>query len=179
MTDTTTHAPGGGLRRLLLSLTLVGGVIAAALALAPGAVSLDGVGARPHAPDWAVLQARPPQVLVHLAAAAGAFLLGAAQLLGPKGTLPHRVIGWTWAALMLVAAVSSIFIRDLNHGAFSLIHILTGLTLVSLPMGLYAARRGNIRAHRGYMTGLFFGGLVVAGSLAFLPGRTLWAVFFG
>ena len=41
-----------------------------------------------------------------------------------------------------------------------------------------AARRGDIQAHRGAMKGLFTGALVVAGALAFAPGRTLhqWLV---
>ena len=29
------------------------------------------------------------------------------------------------------------------------------------------------------MTGMFVGGLVVAGLLTFLPGRLMWAIFFG
>lgn len=33
--------------------------------------------------------------------------------------------------------------------------------------------------HRRMMTGLFIGGLVIAGALTFLPGRLMWQVFFG
>ncbi len=29
------------------------------------------------------------------------------------------------------------------------------------------------------MTGLYFGALVIAGLLTFLPGRLMWRVFFG
>ncbi len=29
------------------------------------------------------------------------------------------------------------------------------------------------------MTGLYVGGLIFAGTLAFLPGRLMWQVFFG
>jgi len=155
------------------------GVVGITAALNPGLFDYSGLDLRPHAPDWSVLERRGPAVQVHLAVAAGAFLLGLVQLLGPKGTLPHRLIGWVWVALMTAAAVSSLFIMEINHGVFSLIHILSGLTLVSLPMAVYAARRHNVAAHRRAMTNLFFGALVVAGVLAFLPGRAMWAMFFG
>ena len=37
----------------------------------------------------------------------------------------------------------------------------------------------RVAAHRRAMTGMFVGGLVVAGLLTFLPGRLMWAIFFG
>jgi len=81
--------------------------------------------------------------------------------------------------VMLTAAISSLFIRQLNHGLFSFIHILTGLVLVGLPMGVYAARKGRIAAHRKHMTGMFVGGVLLAGALAFLPGRVMWELLLG
>jgi uncharacterized membrane protein len=41
-----------------------------------------------------------PVVQVHALAAMGAFALGVVQLAAPKGTLPHRTIGWIWVVLM-------------------------------------------------------------------------------
>jgi uncharacterized membrane protein len=35
-----------------------------------------------------------------------------------------------------------------------------------------------VQAHRRAMTGMFVGGLIVAGALTFLPGRLMWAIFF-
>lgn len=169
----------GGARAAAASMLVTVAVVALALVLAPGVVDLDGVAIRPHAPDWSVLARASPAVQVHLAAAVLAFAVGAVQLAGPKGTLPHRLLGWTWVLAMLAAAASSLFIREINHGAFSVIHVLSGLTLVSLPMAVHAARKGRVAAHRGTMLRLYFGGLVVAGVLAFLPGRTLWAMFLG
>jgi len=51
--------------------------------------------------------------------------------------------------------------------------------MVALPMGIYAIRRRNVENHRRTMTGLYFGGLIVAGALTFLPGRLMFAMFFG
>ena len=154
-------------------------VVAVTAIFSPGLFDYSGLEVRPHLPDWSVLERRGPAVQVHLAVAAGAFGLGLVQLLGPKGTLPHRLIGWTWVLLMTAAAVSSLFIMEINHGFFSFIHILSGLTLVSLPMAVYAARKHKVAAHKTAMTNLFFGALVIAGVLAFLPGRAMWAMFFG
>lgn len=65
----------------------------------------------------------------------------------------------------------------LNH--FGYIHLLSVLVLISVPAAYRAARRGKIRQHRGYMLGLYFGALWVAGSLALTPGRLLHGWLFG
>jgi uncharacterized membrane protein len=67
----------------------------------------------------------------------------------------------------------------MNHGAMSWIHLLSGWTIIALPIAVYAARRHKVSLHRRFMTGLFVGGLIVAGGFAFLPGRLMWRVFFG
>ncbi len=154
-------------------------LIAAAIMLAPGVMTFSGVEIEPHAPDPSLLAAAPLAIQLHLSAAGAAFFLGLMQFALPKGTGLHRTTGWIWVVLIAAAAISSLFIRQLNHGAFSLIHILSGWTLVVLPMAIYAARRGEIAKHRSRMTGLFIGGLLIAGSLAFLPGRLMWRLFLG
>jgi len=59
------------------------------------------------------------------------------------------------------------------------LHALTALTLVMLPLGLWHARRGRVRAHRATML-CTAGGLFVAGGFAALtPGRHLYGVLFG
>ena len=118
-------------------------------------------------------------IQVHLAAALVALAIGVILLAGVKGTRGHRVLGWTWVLAMATTAISSFFIQQINPGGLSLIHALSGWTLVGLPMAVHAARRHRVEAHRRAMTGMFVGGLVVAGLLTFLPGRLMWAVFFG
>ena len=39
--------------------------------------------------------------------------------------------------------------------------------------------RGNVRGHRNAMLGLYLGGIMIAGTLAFMPGRIMHAVVFG
>ncbi|HEY8573706.1 DUF2306 domain-containing protein [Phenylobacterium sp.] len=180
MSDTTA-APAARRRNLMIGLGL-GAAIAAFSVVASGGV--DSVGriaasARPHAPDLALLAAQPPAIQLHLVSVAIAFVVGAVLLLGPKGTLPHRTLGWTWAIAMGTVAVSSLFIREINEGGFSFVHAISGWVIVALPAALYAARRHKVAAHRGAMTGMYFGGMFLAGGLAFLPGRLMWRLFFG
>lgn len=165
--------------RNLISATIVLAIIGGAIALAPGTLNFDAIAVHAHAPDWSLLARSPVAIQIHLAAALAALLLGVAQFALPKGTGLHRTLGWAWVVLIGAAAVSSLFIRLINNGAFSLIHILSAWTLLVLPMAVYAARRGDIARHRGRMTGLFIGGLLIAGTLAFMPGRLMWRLFFG
>ena len=121
-----------------------------------------------------------PVIQVHAFAAMAAFLLGAVQLSAPKGTLPHRTLGWIFAALMAAVAISSFWIHELRIiGPFSPIHLLSIFTLAVLPFAVLAARRHDVVRHRRRMIGLFLGALVVAGLFTLLPGRIMHAVVFG
>jgi uncharacterized membrane protein len=80
---------------------------------------------------------------------------------------------------MVATAISSFWLRDLQSGSFSWIHALSGWVLVASPAALYAARVKRIKLHRRMMTGLFWGGSVVAGGFALMPGRLLWRMIFG
>jgi uncharacterized membrane protein len=51
-------------------------------------------------------------------------------------------------------------------------------TLLILPIGVIAARRHMVVAHRKTMMGLFYGGFAINLIIAFLPGRLLWNLFF-
>jgi uncharacterized membrane protein len=114
-----------------------------------------------------------PAVVLHLGAVLAALAIGALNLTRPKGTRSHRVLGWIWVVLMSAAALSSFWIFDLRYGAGpSLVHLLSVWTLIALACAIYTIRRGNVRAHRGFMIGTFLG-LVSAGLGALAPGRLL------
>ena len=121
-----------------------------------------------------------PTIQVHAFAALAAFALGAVQLSAPKGTLPHRAAGWSWALLMVVVAGSSFFIHELRvWGEWSPIHVLAIFTLVTLPLAVMHARRHRVERHRRAMIAIFTGALVIAGIFTFWPGRIMHAVLFG
>lgn len=128
----------------------------------------------------APLFSAPPQIFAHTLAALAALGLGTAQLVLPKGTLPHRAMGWTWVLLMALVALSSFWIHTLcQFGPFSLIHLLSLLTLILLPVAVGHARRHRVGQHRRAMLLLFAGALVIAGLFTLSPGRIMHDVVFG
>jgi uncharacterized membrane protein len=126
------------------------------------------------------LLAAPLVVQVHAFAAMAAFALGVVQLAGPKGTLPHRTLGYIWVGLMLMIAASSFAIQGIRQvGPFSAIHLLSVMVLVLAPMAVLAARRHKVSTHSRAMVGMFAGALVIAGLFTLLPGRIMHRVVFG
>lgn len=109
-----------------------------------------------------------PQVAIHLVAALAAFGLGAVMHWRAKGTPSHRAIGRVWVALMLVTAISSLWIP--RFLTFSWIHILTGAALLALVNAMLAIRAGNVERHRRSMIGAYVG-LCGAFVGALVPGR--------
>jgi uncharacterized membrane protein len=109
--------------------------------------------------SWNVL------IAIHAFAASFAMVFGAVNVLRRKrGDRPHRTIGWIWLALMYFTAFSSFWIQQLRPGNFSWIHGLSAFTIVTLSLGWWNARRGNVRAHAGTMIGTYAG---------------LWGAFIG
>jgi uncharacterized membrane protein len=130
--------------------------------------------------NLAPLTNAPLPIQLHAYAALGAFVLGAVQLAGVKGTTRHRALGFTWAALMLIVAISSFWVHEIRlWGPWSPIHLLSIFTLAMLPLGLCAAHSHSVSRHRSTMIGLYVGALVIAGIFTFVPGRIMYKVVFG
>ena len=109
-----------------------------------------------------------------------AFALGLVQFAAPKGTLPHRTIGWVWVGLMACVALSSFWIHQIRLiGSWSPIHLLSIFVLIMLPLAVWRAHTRRVTAHRRAMIAIFSGALVVAGLLTMLPGRIMHQVVFG
>ena len=135
---------------------------------------------RAFAMSLAPLLDAAPQIPLHAFAAMAAFVLGLVQFAAPKGTLPHRTIGWIWVALMTGVAVSSFWIHQIRLlGPFSPIHLLSIFTLAMLPFGVWFAHRHRVADHRRVMVLMFSGALVIAGLFTLLPGRIMHTVVFG
>lgn len=121
-----------------------------------------------------------PQIPIHAFAAMAAFVLGVVQLAAPKGTLPHRTLGWLWVALMATVAISSFWIHQIRlFGPWSPIHGLSIFTLIVLPLGVWRAHRHDVVGHRRIMVLIFTGALVIAGLFTLVPGRIMHSVLFG
>jgi uncharacterized membrane protein len=171
-------------RRYAPALIWLAVIAVLGLVLAPG---LRAVGAefaagrvRPHLPDGTLWFSQSIAIQLHVYAAVTAFVIGLVMLARVKGDKWHRWIGWAWVVAMFVTAASSLFIMELNHGFYSFIHLISGWTLIALPMAIYAIRvKRNVVWHRQVMVGLFIGGMLIAGGLTLLPGRLMWRLFLG
>jgi uncharacterized membrane protein len=119
-------------------------------------------------------------IQIHATAAMAAFLLGVVQFSAPKGTLPHRTLGWIWVVLMATVAITAFFIHELRMwGPWSPIHLFSIFALIMLPLGVWHARHHRVLSHRRVMTGIFLGALVIAGLFTFVPGRLMHKALFG
>ena len=121
-----------------------------------------------------------PAIPLHAFAAMGAFVLGLVQFAAPKGTLPHRTLGWIWVLLMAAVAVSSFWIHQIRLlGPWSPIHLLSIFVLTMLPLAVWRAHTHRVADHRRIMILMFSGALVIAGLFTLLPGRIMHTVVFG
>jgi uncharacterized membrane protein len=121
-----------------------------------------------------------PLIAVHMTAAIGAVVTGPVALWARKGRLQrprlHRAFGYAWVTLMLVTAVSAIFIRDFrlpNLNGYTPIHLLIPVTLAGIFGAFWFLAKGNIKGHRRTMINLYIGACIVAGGFTLLPGRYL------
>jgi uncharacterized membrane protein len=121
-----------------------------------------------------------PLIAVHMTAALGALVTGPVALWARRGSRQrpklHRAFGYAWVTLMVVTAISAIFIRESrlpNLAGFTPIHLLVPLTLAGLAGAFWYLARGDIASHRKTMQRLYFGACVVAGGFTLLPGRYL------
>ena len=122
----------------------------------------------------------PTAIPLHAFAAMAAFTLGVVQFAAPKGTLPHRTLGWIWVGLMLAVAISSFWIHQIRLiGPWSPIHLLSIFVLAVVPLGVWRAHRHRVADHRRIMIFTFTGALVIAGLFTLLPGRIMHTVVFG
>ncbi|MGN6517451.1 MAG: DUF2306 domain-containing protein [Rhizomicrobium sp.] len=126
----------------------------------------------------------PLAIKVHVATVVPAFAIGTWQiLLSRKGTPLHRAFGYVYLTLMTVTAISALFIHALMpngpFGGFSPIHLLVLVTLFGVFGALRGAYTHNIAQHKWSMLSVYIGGILIAGTLAFMPGRIMHAVVFG
>ena len=109
-------------------------------------------------------------IWIHFVAAGLAIMLGLINLVSEKGTQQHRLIGWSWLILMSFVTVPSFWIREINDGDFSWIHLLTIWTIISMGAAIISIKKGYIKTHASFMSGTMLGA-IIAGIFAIMPGR--------
>ena len=99
-----------------------------------------------------------------------------------KGASRHRLLGKVYMSLMFFQASISLFMQArvgpqfLGH--FGYIHLLSLVTLFTVPYSLVKVRAHKLDAHRNSMIILFWSGLFIAGAFTLVPGRYLHEVLF-
>lgn len=117
-------------------------------------------------------------IQIHMLVAIAAFFLGATIFILKKGTAGHKMAGRVFGILMLVTATTAIFIRELNNGGFSFIHIFVPITFIGMYQIVSTIRKGDVKKHKRHVRNMYFGALLIPGAFAFMPGRTMWMLFF-
>jgi uncharacterized membrane protein len=123
-----------------------------------------------------------------MTAASGAVVTGPVALWARRGREQrprlHRAFGYAWVTLMLVTAISALFIRDPslpNIAGYTPVHLLVPLTLVALFLAFRSLLGGDIAGHRKMMQRLYFAACIAAGVFTLLPnrylGHLLWSQF--
>jgi uncharacterized membrane protein len=126
----------------------------------------------------APLLAAAPVIQAHATAAILAVVCSLGVTFLAKGTPMHVWTGRVYALAMMLAAATSFWITGLRPGQFSWIHILSVVTLIAIPLAIYAIRRGDRRSHAIVMSCNVLG-LLIAGAFTLLPPRIMHAVVFG
>jgi uncharacterized membrane protein len=131
------------------------------------------------------LSSLSPQIIIHLAAALAAVVIGPfalwARLTSEQRPKLHRAFGYAWVTLILITSLSAIFIQAHvpQWGRFSWIHLLIPVTLLGLFGAFWCLAKGNIHGHRKSMLSLYFGACLGAGVFTLLPGRFLGQWIWG
>ncbi|MFK7902057.1 MAG: DUF2306 domain-containing protein [Nitratireductor sp.] len=113
-------------------------------------------------------------VQLHILFAVVSFFVGALVLWRRKGGSAHKKWGKFWVFAMVGTALTSFFINEIRLvGPFSPIHLISAFTLYSLYLAVMQARNRQIKLHERSMKATYIGGMVIAGGLAFMPGRLM------
>jgi uncharacterized membrane protein len=112
-----------------------------------------------------------PLLVTHVVAALYSLAIGPVNILRRRRDRTHRILGYTWAASMYYVCGSSFWI--VSDGHFSWLHGLSAFTIVTVSLGIAAAVRRNIVAHRMNMIGSYLGLLAAFLFAATVPSRAI------
>jgi len=119
---------------------------------------------------------------LHLVTVVPCFFIGTVLLLIKKGTAFHVYAGRVYMILMLFTGLITLFMEakvgPLFLGHFGYLHLLSFLTIWTVPRAYFSIKKGDIKTHKRAMISLYFGGLIIAGGFTFFPGRYLHTLFF-
>lgn len=113
-------------------------------------------------------------IFVHAIAATVALCLGPVWILRRKNPQKWTIaILYVWIVLMSIVSISSYWIRHINDGSFSFIHILSVVTVLSICESLYFLYKQKTFFLWTKPLVSAYIGLVLAGIGTLLPGRLI------
>lgn len=119
----------------------------------------------------------------HLGTVMPAFLMATFLLFTPKGTPLHKLLGKFAMLLILLTAIITLFmpvsLGPALYKHFGIIHILSAFVIYSIITAYLAIKRGDVKAHKFKLIGVYIGSFFIAGILALMPGRLLHTWLFG
>ena len=128
-----------------------------------------------------------PIIAIHVAAALSAVVIGPFALWARLGMTKrprlHSAFGYAWVTVMLMTALSAIFIKGTSNiprwMGYSPIHLLILVVFFSLLGAFWFLAKGNIRGHKKTMIGLYLGACIITGAFTLLPTRLMNQWVFG
>ena len=124
-----------------------------------------------------------PAVQLHAAAGTAALVLGAVRLVLPGGGRLEQVLGWSFLAVLVIAALSALSLSRPAAGPSVLgvtpHHGFILLALAGAGAAVLAAHKGDQLGRQRIVSATFAGVLLMAGLFELAPGRMLNAVFTG
>jgi uncharacterized membrane protein len=130
--------------------------------------------------NWQLIFREPLAIQIHLATVIPSFFLGTWLIfISTKGGRLHRILGSLYLILMTITSIAAAFVRSLNPGHLSWLHIFVPITLFGVISAIWRIRNHDVIGHKLAMLGVYFGGLIIAGALTFVPGRLMYRLFFG
>lgn len=121
----------------------------------------------------------PTVIQLHVAAALLSVVLGPVAILRRSRDSVHRAAGRVWVVSMAITAGSSFWINETPMiGPFSVIHVLSVITLFGLGNAVRAIRAGDVARHGAIMRALYAQALMLAGAFTFFPGRRMSEAIF-
>lgn len=127
-----------------------------------------------------------PVIAIHLSAALAATVIGPLALWARRGRTQHprlhRAFGYAWVTLIVLTAVSALFIRSHtlpNIQGYTPIHLLIPTVFVALIAAFWRLARRDIAGHRRVMQITYVAACLVAGGFTLLPSRYLGQLLRG
>jgi len=121
----------------------------------------------------------PTFVWLHIVTIGTALALTPVMMLRRRGDRLHRRLGRVWAGAMFLTALFTFWIRGINDGSLSCIHIFSAITIVQVPVIVWTARTHRHARHRDTVRAMVAFALLTAGFFTFPFDRLLGHWLFG